>query len=175
MFEFIEQHKRIVLIAMGVIVLALVIVLYFAGRNTSQETTNSNTANNNLDYSYLKKYPSAADQNLLLTAHIAGEEYGTYSKSDQSSLNDLLNQSTSNFQPKVQALINQALASSTEVTTIVDPNSLQLDKTNDSSAVVSMDAKSTITGGAVQNIKLTVQLVRQNNHWLIDNINVENQ
>jgi hypothetical protein len=176
MFDFIERHQRMFLVIMGAVILIMVIVLFLVNRGVSQPPTTNQNANaeNSLNYDYLKKYTDKEDQNILLTAHIAAEEYGTYSKSDFNSLNDLFSQSTSNFKPTVQELIDGA-PNSTGVSTIAKPDTFNLNKQGSTNAVVTMDAVRTEPEKPDASLKITVTLIKQNSFWLIDNITTSNE
>ena len=176
MFDFIERHQRMFLIIMGSVILIMVGILFVVNRGVNQMPTNNQNTNvdNSLNYSYLKKYTDKEDQNILLTAHIAAEEYGTYSSSDYNSLNDLLSQSSENFKPTVQNLIDAA-PSSAGITTSAKPDSFNLTKQGSTGAVVAMDAIRTESGKSGVNIKITVTLAKQGTFWLIDNITIANE
>ncbi len=169
MFDFIQRHQRFILIIMGSVIVIMLVVLFVVNRGGGGQTNNSQNSNtdNSLDYQYIKTYSDPVDQNILLTAHIAVEEFGTYSSSDFSGLNDLLNQSTSEFKPKVQALIDAAPSSQPTITT-ADPDSFELTKQGNT-ATVTMDV-TTVSGGQTSKKYFTVDLIKSGNFWLINNI-----
>lgn len=168
MFDYIEQHKRLVLgIAIGIILIMLGFLFYLS---RSQTTTNTNIppdTNNESNYQFLQQNISADDKYLMLNGKIITEEYGTYTESNITSLLDVQNQSTADFKTKVQTLID-SIPSGKDITTVVDPNSVQITHNGDL-AIVTMDASVT-DGGKKQTNTSSVSFVKQGAYWLVTDI-----
>lgn len=171
MLDFIERHQKILLIVMSSIIIAMLVILFVVSRGEKEPSTD--IVDNQPDYSFLKVGLSKEDEYLLLLGKIVTEEYGTYSKDDYRSLYDVQNQSTSNFSAHVQSLID-SISNSPAIATVTDPETIELADKQQNSATVTMDATS-VRDGKSQPIKVAVKLVRENNFWLVENIEFNNE
>jgi hypothetical protein len=184
MFDYIQQHIKLVFAIGIVIVLALFGVLVYLDRSpkTAAPVTNSNASSNTesllkddsskfLENNNLSKQ----DKYLMLLAQEMVEDYGTSQLGDPRPLQDLLNQSTSSFSPKVQSMIN-LISPTKNVTTSANGDSVKLVSSSDDQAVVSMDALSEdVKANTQTNISATVTLVKQGDYWLVNNIVFTNE
>lgn len=174
MFEFILKYKNILLISGVIIILILGIILAFISfqNNTEPVVTNENI--NQLDYSFLNDQTiSREDQFLMLQAKILNDEFGTYSFDSPRSLEDVLNQSTENFIPKVQERIN-SITKQTKVEMESDPETIELNRLSDTSVRVSMNALMIDSAGIEKQVVSTVDMVKQDQYWLVDDITFVN-
>ena len=164
MFDFIENHKRLVVSIAIAIILLLLVILLFMQKNRNVNT-NSNISNNELDYKFLQADISEQDKYLMLLAKIAVEDYGTYSDKDTRSLQNLKNQSIEDFAARIQEKID-AIPKGTDITTIVNPDSISLiDK---DIKTITMDATTTNNVTKEQTIfQYTVTFVEEGDYWLV--------
>lgn len=175
MFDFIEQHKRAFLVGAIVIVVGLMVTLFLISKNQSAPDTNSNTDPNEPGYAFLQEEISQEDKFLLLQGKILAEEYGTYGASDVRSLMDIQNQATEDFNQKVQKIIDSVPAGK-DLVTIVDPDSIEFIDQAEGAATIKMNAVTTDKNtNKSTNISTTVELIKDNEYWLVDNITVSNR
>jgi hypothetical protein len=167
MFEFFEQHKKLILALAIAVVLGMTAILIFLTVRQQPATNNTETVNEPA-YSFLQEDISQQDQYLMLLGKIVTEGYGTYSKSDYRGLLDVQNQATEQFKATVQQQIN-TMPATKNVSTVVDAETIKLENTSSSSATVRMRGIST-EAGKQQSITSTVNLVKEGEYWLVDNI-----
>ena len=174
MNEFYAKYGKYLIPLVGTVVLILIVVvvsIFFSKSNEPIDQNPPETVSNNLDYQFLNNQTySEQDQYLMLTAKILVEGFGTYSYQDTRGLQDLQNQSTESF----KKIVNDKLASITSQVnfeTSVDPNSVKLERTNESTVVVVMTGvEKNLATGSQKNIEVATQLVKTGDYWLVNNI-----
>lgn len=182
MLDYIQQHIKIVLIVGIIILLGLVGILFFVSRK--QTTTNTNTNNGLSKDGFIidstnqfleDNNISDEDKYLMLLGQNMTEDYGTSISGNTLPLYDLLNQSSSDFGTKVQLMI-ESIDKVKNVSTKVDPGSIRVNKTNNSSVIVTMNAAVTDnTTKKTTNITSQVDFIYQGSYWLVDNITFVNR
>ncbi|HEX3099780.1 MAG TPA: hypothetical protein VHQ41_02290 [Patescibacteria group bacterium] len=176
MFDFIEQHKKAFLIGAIIIVVGLLVALLVVNKKqTAQPTTNAPEATpNDLNYYFLKTDISQEDKYLMLQGKILTEAYGTYSAKDTLGLLDVQNQSTDEFKQDVQKIID-SIPVSKDITTVADPNSIQLNRIDSNNVKVFLTAITSDKAGKETKINVTVNLTKQGQYWLTSNIVFQNE
>ena len=168
MIEIIKKYYKIII---PVLIVLFIVLFAFMFR---KEDGTGQTANDQgeyiSDYKFLKADIPKENKYLMILAKNLVEDYGTYSKDDTRDLLDLQNQSTAEFGSTVQGLINDA-SRSTGITTVVDPDSIELQQITATQYRVSMIATTTdnITNKTTQSGYIVV-LVKVNGYWLVKNI-----
>jgi len=184
LLEFILEHKKIVGLTAGVVVIFAVAILLVGSRGGSPSpTTNQptatppvNTSTSGIEpaYTFLQKNLAQEEEYLMLTAKIVTQEYGTYSSNDVRTLIDLQNQSTPAYKAKIQTLIDQTTSLGSaefSVSTTVDADSIKLVNKTSSTAAAQMNAEFVDQNQVQKSIISTVIFVYQNGHWLVSSIN----
>lgn len=178
MLNYIQQHIKLILVIAVMVILALIgVLLVFS---TKQPTPSSNTSAGdyiiNPDNQFLLDDSiSNEDKYLMQLGQNMTEDYGTAQLGNTLPLQDLLNQSTSQFSFQVQKMIDSVDRSKNTITT-VGPNSIKLERVNQFTVTVTMDAVTIDKVSNKQiNIRSNVDLVLQGGYWLVDNITIENR
>ncbi len=172
MFDYIEQHKRIFLIGAIVVIVGMLIVLLLV--NNKQTTPSGpDTGPNELNYSFLQDDIPEEDQYLMLQGKILTEGYGTYSAVDTRGLQDVQNQATDSFKAEVQDMID-SFSSSVDISSMVDPDSIKLERNDNGVVVVTMDV-TTVNNETQQETtgESSVTLLKQGQYWLTSRIVIE--
>lgn len=144
--------------------------------NVTQNSDNSiDLVAKELNYPFLLDSTPEKDQYLMLLAKRMTEDYGTYESSDLRSLESVKNQSTESFKSTVQNLIDK-VSSEVNISTEVDPNSIELTRLSENTAKVQMDAITTNINNS-KNIEISseVKLYYDGTYWLVDNITFINK
>ncbi len=172
MFDYIEQHKKIFLIGAIVVIVGLLVVLLLV--NNKQATPlDTGTNPNELNYSFLQDDIPEEDQYLMLLGKILTEGYGTYTAGDTRGLQDVQNQANDSFKVEVQDMID-SLSSSVDISSMVDPDSIKLERKDNGVVVVTMDV-TTVNNETQQKTtgKSSVTLLKQGQYWLTSGIVIE--
>lgn len=168
MFDFIQQHKKLVIgIAISIIVI-LLFALLLTSRSSRGPTTNTNTNPNELDYAFLKDNVSEEDKYLMLLAKIAVEDYGTYSKNDTRSLQNLKNQSTAEFGSLVQEIMD-SIPDGYDVVTLVDVDTVEIANSNSNSVAMQATTLDKVSQQETTT-EYVVTFVREGGYWLVKDI-----
>ncbi len=177
MNEFLSKYGKYLIPLAGTVILVSIVVVVSIFYNGSTEPVDQNppeTVSNDLDYQFLNNQNySEQDQYLMLTAKILVEGFGTYSYQDLRGLQDVQNQSTESFRKVVDTKL-ASVTNQVSIETSIDPNSLNLEKTNETAAVVVMSGiEKDLTSGTQKSIQAAIQLVKTGDYWLVNNISVE--
>ncbi len=167
MFDFISRNYKLVIAIAIAIIVILIGILLFSNKGENVVPTNT-TGINELDYGFLKDNISKEDKYLMLLAKISVEDYGTFSTNDTRSLQNLKNQSSTEFAIVVQDMID-SLPVGQDVITTVDVDSIKIiDSVNHS---VSMTAvhKDNLSEKETTN-EYIISFVNENGYWLVKEI-----
>lgn len=175
MFEFIQRHLKLVVIALVTIIVLVLVLIFTRGKNTNQNTNTQTVTEDGLiiddttQYLTDSKIPQA-DKYLMLLAQEMVENFGTVKSGNTGNLLDLYNQSTPEFSAKVQRVIDST-SPQTDTITVADPGSIELQQITGSQYRVSMFATTTdnVTNKTTES-GYAVLLVKVNNYWLVKDI-----
>lgn len=177
MNEFLSKYGKYLIPLAGTAILVLIVVVVSIFYNSSTEPVDQNppeTVSNDLDYQFLNNQNySEQDQYLMLSAKILVEGFGTYSYQDTRGLQDVQNQSTESFRKVVDAKL-ASVTNQVNVETSVDPNSMNLEKTGETTVMVNMSGiEKDLSLATQKSIEVAIQLVKIGDYWLVNNISVE--
>lgn len=175
MLDYIKQHKILFISILGLITLAVFGIMIYLNQKTKTVTNTTSTISES-GYEFLNGELTKETEYLMLQAKISVEEYGTYSKNNTLGLLDLQNQSTESFKIKVQKIIDSLPSTQKNISTEIDPNSIDLSPISDSEYDVSLAGKTTdLTTNKSKEITAKITLIKEGVYWLVDNIELINR
>lgn len=175
MLDYIKQHKILFISILGIITLAVFGLMIYLNQKTKTSEV-PELSKSESGYEFLKGELTKEAEYLMLQAKISVEEFGTYSKTEFVGLLDLQNQSTENFQKKVQSIINSLPNSEKNISTEIDPNSIELSQISPSEYEVSLTGKTTdLNTNKTTSVSAKITLIKKDLYWLVDNIEFNNR
>lgn len=182
MIDYLQQHIKLLIIAGAIIILILVGVLFALNKNNSTQNNNSTQTIskdgliiNSSNQFLLNESLSKQDKYLMLLGQEMTENFGTYELGNTLPLISLQQQSTEAFGKKVQVLIDSTKVTS-NFRTVVDTNTFKLERINDLTVNVRMNATKTDKNlNKKFNLVSVVNFVKQGDYWLVDNITFSNR